>query len=352
MKDEGTPFVAPEELERRFGVRFVARLGANESVFGPSPLAIEAMKKAVESGANYGDPNSIGLREALSGLYGVESDNFLVGPGIDGILLHLAKFYLGPGMVAVTTLGSYPTFDYAVNSVGAELIRVDYRENRIDLEALAEAAHSSRADIVYLANPDNPSGSLQQRAAVEKFAAGLPGGCCLLLDEAYSDFVKGDELTPVDQPMGNVIRLRTLSKAHGMAGLRIGYAIADPEKLKPLNWIRGHFEVNCVAQAGALASLQDASWISHVVAEVDRGRVQLSAILRESGLRPLESRTNFVTAEVGTKDEAEALLNRLLRAGIFIRKPGQPPLDGCIRVTIGRDEDHSHLKLALGRYLE
>ena len=330
-------------------MRFVARLGANESAFGSSPLAIEAMKKAVESGANYGDPNSVALREALSNLYGIEPGNCLVGPGIDGILLHLAKFYLGSGKVAVTTLGSYPTFDYAVNSVGAELVRVAYRENRIDLEALAEAAHDRRADIVYLANPDNPSGSFHGRGAVEKFAASIPVGCCLLLDEAYSDFVKGDELTPVDHHMGNVIRLRTFSKAHGMAGLRIGYAIADAEKLKPLNRIRGHFEVNCVAQAGALASLQEPSWISHVVAQVDRGRIQLSAILRDSGLRPLESRTNFVTAEVGAKDEADALLDRLLRAGIFIRKPGQPPLDGCIRVTIGRDEDHSRLRLALRR---
>ncbi len=349
VADEGTPFVAPEELERRLGVRFLARLGANESVFGPSPVAIEAMKRAVEVGAYYGDPNSTALREGLANLLGGGTGRFLVGPGIDGLLLHLVKHFLGPGKVAVTTLGSYPTFEYAANSVGARIVRVGYRDNRIDLEALSDAARRHNADVVYLANPDNPSGSFHGSSAILGYIGSLPDSATLLLDEAYSDFVDSKALLPRGADLPRVIRLRTFSKAHGMAGLRIGYAMSNPELLRPINRIRGHFEVNSVAQAGALASLNDPSWIAHVVHEVGKGRLELAAILSAFGLKPLESHTNFVTAEVGSREQAEQLLDRLLKAGVFIRKPGQPPLDACIRVTVGRREDHAVLRSALER---
>lgn len=331
------PFVAPEALEARLGVKFRLRMGANESAFGPSPRAVEAMRAVPV--AHYGDPQSLALREALGARYEIEIDRITVGVGIDELLILLCRAFVDPGDHVVTSFGSYPTFEFAAMGAGGELLRVPYREDAPHLEALAEAARTHRAKVVYLANPDNPSASFFLPNEIARFRAALPEGCLFILDEAYADFVPDSQLAPIDD--SPVVRLRTFSKAHGLAGARVGYALGNPTIGKALDKVRPHFGVNGVGQAGALAALGDDAHLQSVIAATHAGRQQLAQIAGEAGLPPRFGWTNFVLMDAGSKAAADALLDRLLRAGVFVRKPSQPPLDRFIRVSVGRAEQNA-----------
>jgi histidinol-phosphate aminotransferase len=334
---ELVPFVAPEALEARLDVKFRLRMGANESAFGPSPLALEAMRSVPVS--HYGDPQSLALREALGARYEVETDRITVGAGIDELLILLCRAFVDPGDRVVTSLGSYPTFEFAAMGAGGEMVRVRYREDAPHLEALAEAARAVGAKVVYLANPDNPSASFFPPKEIAQFQAALPERCLLLLDEAYADFVPDSHLVPIDDwPM---VRLRTFSKAHGLAGARVGFTIGAPEIGRALDKVRPHFGVNAVGQAGALAALGDHTHLQNVIAATHAGRQQLAQIAGEAGLPPRFGWTNFVLMDAESKTAADALLDRLLKAGVFVRKPGQPPLDRYIRVSVGRAEQNT-----------
>ncbi|RYG47146.1 aminotransferase class I/II-fold pyridoxal phosphate-dependent enzyme [bacterium] len=333
------PFVAPEALEAKLGVRFRLRLGANESAFGPSPLALTAMRDAIERGSWYGDPQSMALRTELAAHLGVTVEHLVVTSGIDEGLALFCRAFLNPGDVAATTLGSYPTFEFGARGAGARLERAGYQNDAPDLDALHDLVRQSGAKLVYLANPDNPSGALLPAHRVESFRASLPSDCLLLLDEAYADFVPL-ALRPTFSPDDpGVVRFRTFSKAHGLAGLRVGYAIAAPETVAALDKIRMHFGVNAVGQAGALASLKDPGHLNRVIQETLLQRTRLAEIGTRVGVRPLPSATNFVTFATENREEAEGLLDRLLQRGVFIRKPGAPPLDRCVRISVGRPEE-------------
>jgi histidinol-phosphate aminotransferase len=335
------PFLAPEAIERRSGRALTLRLGANESAFGPSPLALEAMRAAAAQVNWYGDPESYDLRAALAERHGVGMEHIVVGCGIDDLLGLIVRTFLEPGQTAVTSLGGYPTFAYHVAGYGGKLERVSYRDDRNDLTGLAEAANRAQARIVYLANPDNPSGSWVTAEEIGALVGSLPGDCLLLLDEAYSDFAPAEALSPLDVSDPRMIRARTFSKAHGMAGARIGYALATAGIIAAFDKIRLHFGVNRVAQAGALASLQDTAHLEQVVTAVAEGRAEYAALAREMGLSPLPSATNFVTMDVGGVERARALVAALAERGVFIRMPGAPPLDRCVRVTVGTPEEHA-----------
>ncbi|HEU4782953.1 MAG TPA: pyridoxal phosphate-dependent aminotransferase [Ktedonobacterales bacterium] len=335
------PFVAPEALQRQSGRTFRLRLGANESNFGPSPRALAAMREAAGRVNWYCDPDSYELRAAVAALHGVATHEIVFGSGIDDLLGLVVRAYLSPGEVAVTSLGAYPTFNYHVAGYGGRLERVPYRDDRNDLETLAAAAHQHHARIVYLANPDNPTGSWYSAEAIRAFQDALPEGCLLMLDEAYIEFAPADEVLPLDIGDPRIIRLRTFSKAHGMAGARIGYALGPAEMMSAFDRITLHFGINRVAQEGALAALADTDYLAHVVAEVARGRDEYAALGRELGLTPLPSRTNFVTFDTGGPARAKALVAELGQRDVFIRMPGAPPLDRCIRVTVGTAEERA-----------
>ena len=339
---DAIPFTAPEVFERQLGFKFSARLGANESVFGASPQAIEAMTEAAKSTQWYGDPTSYKLKSALAFRFSLTCDHFVVGPGIDGLFGHIATAYLEPGQKVITTLGSYPTFNYFIDAVGAELIQVPYRDLHVDLEGLVEAVNQHGAKAVYVANPDNPSGHFHSADAMQSFMDRLPPDVLVILDEAYVEFV---DLFRLSDP--RLIRLRTFSKAHGLAGTRVAYAIGDTETLQPLNRIRPHFEVNLIAQAGALAALKDEKHLAWVKEQNRLGKYDLSILLEKFGLYTLGSSTNFLLGDAGSKERAEAIVIGLRQQKVFIRKPGQAPLDRYIRVTVGREEDHAILADAL-----
>ncbi len=333
------PFVGPEALERRGGRGFELRLGANESAFGLSPLAAEAIRRELGRAAWYGDPEAFDLRERLAGLHGVGTGEIVVGAGIDELLGVLVRAVVEPGDPVVTSAGAYPTFNYHVAGFGGRLVAVPYRDDKEDLLGLASAVRRERARLVYLANPDNPMGTWHGAAAIGRFLQELPPGTMVLLDEAYIEFAPGDAAPPIVTDDPRVVRLRTFSKAHGMAGLRIGYAIADAGVIGAVGRIRNHFGVNRLAQAAAMASLDDPGFVAGVVAEVARGREEYAALATELGFVALPSATNFVAIDVDPEgrgpERGSALLEALATAGVFIRRPGVAPLNRCIRVSVG-----------------
>jgi len=341
------PFVAPEALERRRGQPLDLRLGANESAFGVSPLAREAMLAALERIGQYGDPEVHDLRADLALLHGVAADEIVVGSGIDDLLGVITRAFVDGGQPVVTSLGAYPTFNYHVAGYGGALHRAPYVGDRNDLRGLAETAARVGARLVYLANPDNPTGSLYTAAEITAWRATLPADCLLLLDEAYIEFAPPGTVPPLCPADPGVIRLRTFSKAHGLAGARIGYAIAARETVAALDKIRLHFGVNLVAQAGARAALRDTAFLRDVVEAVAVGRRDYAALAEELGLSALPSGTNFVALDLGSPERAHAAMTALLRRGVFVRVPGAPPLDRLVRVTVGTPPQRAAFAAAL-----
>ncbi|MCR9219223.1 MAG: pyridoxal phosphate-dependent aminotransferase [Alphaproteobacteria bacterium] len=348
-----TPFVGPETLQRERGAPFRARVGANESAFGVSPEAKAAMAEALETVSWYGDAESWALKEALAAHHGVAAEEIVIGAGIDGLLGVLVRATVAEGTPVVTSKGAYPTFNYHVTGFGGRLEFVPYRDDREDWPALLARAEEVAAPLVYFSNPDNPMGTWYGADAVQRLIDAVPDGRLLALDEAYADFAPADAIPPIDPSNPRVVRFRTFSKAHGMAGARIGYAIAHRDVVVAFNKIRNHFEVNRVAQAGALASLKDWAFLDGVVAEVARGRDHYYRIADRLGLKAIASATNFVALDLGRDgDFARAVLKALQEEGVFIRMPGVAPLDRCIRVTVGRAEERAVFAETLERTLE
>jgi histidinol-phosphate aminotransferase len=345
------PFVAPEELARRAGFTELLRLGANESAFGPPPRALEAMARELGHTAWYGDPESAELREALALRHRCGIENIVVGSGIDDLLGLAVRAILAPGATSVTTQGTYPTYAYHVLGYGAHHETVPYAsDGRVDLDALVAHAHARAARLVYVANPDNPSGTFASRDALARALAALPAQTFVILDEAYGDFVAREELPP-DAIDPRVIRMRTFSKAYGLAGARIAYAIASADVIEAFGKIRLQYGVNRTAQIGALAALGEDAFVADVVDEVARGRADYAALAAAHGLATIASRTNFVCIDLGSRERAERAVERFLELGIFIRKPGAPPLDGHIRVTVGTASDRARFADAFARVL-
>jgi len=329
------PFVSPSTLERRRRQPLKLRLGANESGFGISPLAREAMHEAIEGINWYGDPESYELRAKLTSIHGIAMENLVVGSGIDDLLGLTVRTFIEPGEAAVTSLGAYPTFNYHVAGYGGQLHFVPYREFHNDLQALGETVTKVRARLVYLANPDNPTGTYHTAASLQAFIERLPSECLLLLDEAYVEFAPPETVLPINYSESRVIRLRTFSKGYGLAGARIGYAIADRETITAFEKIRLHYGVNRIAQAGALASLHDPEFLRDVVSAVEEGRREYEVLARQLNLSVLPSATNFVAIDMGCVERACAIVDRLLERDVFVRMPSAPPLNRCIRVTVG-----------------
>lgn len=344
------PFVAPEALERMTGRPIQLRLGANESPFGASPKAVAAMKADLESCYLYGDPESLFLREALATRHSISAQEISVGSGIDEILGWIARAFLNPGDTVVTSLGGYPTFNYHVTAFGGKLHFVPYTKDWTnDLTGLAEAAHKTRSRLVYLANPDNPTGTFFSARTLMNFVESLPTDTMLILDEAYIEFADETLTLPLSPVLERVIRLRTFSKAYGLAGLRIGYAIGAANVVSVFDKFRNHFGVNRPSQVAALAALDDTEFLAMVVEQTRVGAKDLALAATRKGYEPLSSSTNFLLIHVGSEAKAKGITEGLLQEGVFIRTPGTSPLNECIRITIGTPAQHPKLLQALDK---
>ena len=336
------PFVGPEAIERRTGQGFTLRLGANESLFGVSSKVADAIAGEIARAGWYGDPEAFELRtKVANSLGGIDIDQLVMGAGIDELLGVLVRLVTEPGDPVVTSAGAYPTFNYHIAGFGGRLVAVRYRDDKEDLGALADAVRREGARLVYLSNPDNPMGSWHDASAIESFVQALPENTLVILDEAYAEFAPASALPPLAFTDPRLVRLRTFSKAQGLAGLRVGYAMADPLIIQGIGKIRNHFGVNRFAQAAAMAALDDPGFTAGVVTEVERGRADYARLASDCGFQPLPSATNFLTIDAGGAERAKAMLQALEAEAVFIRMPGAAPLNRCIRVTVGPAADRA-----------
>ncbi|MBX9926329.1 MAG: pyridoxal phosphate-dependent aminotransferase [Hyphomicrobiaceae bacterium] len=343
------PFVGPETLQRARGGRaFRARLGANENGFGPSPRALAAITAAAPSVWRYADPTSHDLIAAIAAHEKIRPDNIVVGEGIDGLLGLTVHLFADPGSAIVTSDGAYPTFNFHAACHGARLVKVPYRDDREDLDALVAAAKREAAVIVYLANPDNPMGTWWPKADVEALVRRLPPGVLLCLDEAYIDTLSAAERPDIEPGEPNVVRFRTFSKAYGLAGARIGYAIGAPSLIAAYDKVRNHYGINRLGQIAAHAAIADQDYLADVVGRIERAKARIASMATASGLRPIPSAAGFVAIDCGRDGPfARSILDGLLARDVFARKPAVAPLDRCIRISAGPDADLDVLAAAL-----
>ncbi len=334
------PFVGPEAQQRDSGRLFRARIGANENSFGPAPSVIAAISQAARDMWMYCDPDNFDLKAALALHLGVSLKNIVIGEGIDGLLNLAVRMFVNPGDAVVTSLGTYPTFNFHVAGFGGRLITVPYENDRENLDGLLEAARRDRAPMVYLSNPDNPMGTWWEADEIARFSELLPETTMLVLDEAYGELGPESALPPLDVLRPNILRMRTFSKAYGLAGIRCGYAVGEAQIIADFEKIRNHYGVNRMALVAGQAALADQAYLKEVVARAAAGRDRIARIARDNGLLPIASATNFVAIDCGG-DGALALkvLETLLSRAVFIRKPMAPVLDRCIRISIGRDDE-------------
>ncbi len=346
------PFVGPEAQERARGTAFIARLGANESTFGPSPRAIAAMQAAAVEGWKYPDPEMHDLRAAIAAHHGCNAAHIMPGEGIDGLLGLTVRLLIGPGDHVVTSAGAYPTFNFHVAGFGGTLHEIPYTGNFEDPERLIAKARETQAKLIYIANPDNPMGSHHGAETIARMVDNVPPGALLVLDEAYIDLAPSGTSPALDPTDPRVIRMRTFSKAHGLAGLRVGYAIGAAPLIEAFHKVRNHYGLSRIAQSGAIAALADPDWLAHVQAQVATARSQIAETARANGLTPLPSATNFVTVDCGQDGVfAKAVLNGLLDQGIFVRMPFVAPQNRCIRISCGTPAELATFAAALPRAL-
>ncbi len=333
------PFPGRKALERRLNQALPHQLGSNEGLDMPHQALGEALGLPLAALARtYGDAQAFDLRQQLSAQLDTTCDALLVDAGADSLIALTLRALCDTGTTVVTSAGTYPTFRYFAEGHGCHLVEVAYQQApgalAPDVEALLQAAWQHHARLVYLANPDNPSGHCLKDADIAHLVEHLPPTCHLLLDEAYHDFRAdhGDS-----QPLKGVVRLRTFSKAHGLAGLRIGYAIACPDLIDTMHKVRIHYAVSSVALAAAGVVLtHDAEVKQHVQAVIER-RERLAAQLLAWGADVMPSATNFVTIRL--RDAALALeaQQALLADGVIVHRPPHPALADVLRISAVED---------------
>jgi len=301
----------------------------------------------------YADPESHDLRHAIADFHGTTPEHVMVGGGIDTLLGDLVRLTVAEGDAVVTSAGAYPTFNYHVAGFGGALHTVPYAGDFEDPDRLIAKAQEVAAKLIYFANPDNPMGSWHGAETVKRMVANVPLGSLLVLDEAYVELAPEGTAPDIDPADPRVIRMRTFSKAHGMAGARVGYAIGRPEIIDAFNKVRHHFGINRIAQIGALAAIKDTDWLDQVRDKVAAARDQISQIALANGLVPLPSATNFVAIDCGADgDFARKVLGGLIAQGVFVRMPFVAPQDRCIRISAGQPEDLALFAEALPKALD
>ena len=322
------------------------KLDSNENPFGPSPRALQAMQAAITAVNSYPDDDCAELRRKLAARHNVPADQVLVTAGSTGMLSLLCQTMLGPGLNAATSERSFVIYGMAVRAAGAQLIEAPMHEDAFDLVAVLDAINESTR-LVFLANPNNPTGTLIEAAALDKFIGDVPEHVVVVLDEAYYDFaayfaalrkVQYSGSTDYVGREANVVVLRTFSKAHGLAGLRVGYGLGPAELLAYCARMRETFSVSSVAQAAAVAALGDLPHVQRVVANNAEQAEILNAGLTELGYRVVPTSANFLYCDVG--EDASGFAERLRSEGVGVRPLGGWGAPSCIRVSIGTPEQN------------
>lgn len=329
-----------EEVEREYGVRNVLKLASNENPLGPSSLAVEAIRQSATEVGLYPDAGCQALTRELAAHWGVAPENLILGNGSDEIIHYLGVAFLRPGDEVLTAHPSFIRYESAAILNEAEYIAVPLRDFRYDLPAMAERL-SPRTRLVFIANPNNPTGTIVTRVELERFLDALPKQALVVMDEAYYEYVDSPDYPHCWEHVRegrNLVILRTFSKIYALAGLRVGYGMARPEIIQVLHQVREPFNVNLVAQAAARASLKDPGQVTRSRETNRAGKAYLTAELERMGLQVVPTEANFVFVDL--KRDCRAVFEALLRRAVVVRTGDIFGLPTHIRVTIGTPEQN------------
>ena len=347
---QGLPAYVPgkpvEEVEQELKIHAV-KLASNENPLGPSPKAMEAARRALGEANWYPDGGSKHLRQVLATRHNVHFEEVFVGLGSSEIIDLASRVLLRPGLNGITSEGSFTLFAIAIRASGADLIQTPMKDYTFDLDAIA-AAVTPQTRIVYIANPNNPTGTAFGAQEFSAFLKKVPGDVLVVLDEAYREYAERRDLPDalaLFREYNNILTLRTFSKVYGLAGLRIGYGIGHPTLVAEMNKLRTPFNVTSVGQAAALAALDD---IDHVRRSVETNRAERRRLfyeLTKLGLSPVPSETNFLFIPLGSY--AKALCDELLHEGVIVRPLAWMGFPEAIRISVGNPAENTKLLAAL-----
>jgi histidinol-phosphate aminotransferase len=348
----GLPVYVPgkpiEEVERELKIHAV-KLASNENPLGPSPKGIAAARAVLDDSNRYPDGGTHALRQTLAERHGVSPEEVFIGLGSSELIDLAARVLLRPGVQGLTSEGTYAPFSVAIRASGAELVLAPQRQFGFDLKAMAKAI-TPKTGVIYLANPNNPTGSAFGRAEFDEFVVTVPDGVLVVLDEAYIHYGLSMGLrdsVEAFRKRKNLLILRTFSKVYGLAGLRIGYAMGRPELLTAMNKLRTPFNTSGVAQAAALAALDDNEHVARCIEANAAERKRLTEGLAKLGYRPVPSESNFVFLVVGP--DAKALSDELLKMGVIVRPLGWMGFPEAIRISAGTAEENEKCLSAMAR---
>jgi histidinol-phosphate aminotransferase len=343
------------ELAREMGLveRDIVKLASNENPLGPSPRALGAISSALDELSRYPDGNQYELKVALSRRYGWPTEGIVVGNGSNDLLEMAAAAFLAPGRACVFSQHAFAVYPLATEARGARSIVTPARNYGHDLEAMARAV-TPDTRLVFIANPNNPTGTLAPYGELEQFMRGVPDDVAVVLDEAYNEYlpqeVRFDTVAWLAR-FPNLAIVRTFSKIYGLAGLRVGFALMQPALADLLNRVRQPFNVNNLALVAAEAALSDLAFVERSCELNRRGMAQLAAGFSALGLSYIPSYANFISVELPRRDgapRAAAVYHALLRRGVIVRPVGGYGMPNHLRVTIGLPEENNKLLRALG----
>ena len=346
------------ELERELGLTDIIKLASNENPLGPSASAVAAIKSAAADSWIYPDGGGFELKALLAGSLGVRAAQLTLGNGSNDLLVMLAETFLEPGASAVVSQYAFAVYPTAVTATGAQLrtARALPRAHATmplghDLAAMAQLIDATTR-LVFIANPNNPTGTLLPRDELRRFLENVPADCGVVLDEAYFEYARhrgGSDGVAWLAEFPNLVVVRTFSKAFGLAGLRIGYAVSDPAIADMLNRVRQAFNVSHIGQAAAAAAWQDAAHLAQSIATITAGAAQLRQGFEQLKLAVIPSAGNFFLVEFGPA--AMAVYQGLLREGVIVRPVGNYGLPDFLRITIGTEAQNARLLAGLARVL-
>jgi histidinol-phosphate aminotransferase len=349
------PYIAGksvEEVERELGLRKIIKLASNENPLGVSPKALQAMQDALPNVNRYPSPDFYDLRQALAKRYDVKTANVFAAHGSEGIIAVIMGTFLLDDEEALTSANTFISFRIQAQSRGIKLNEVPLKDYRLDLGAIADHIHD-RTKIIYLANPNNPTGTIFTVSEFRDFMKRVPDRVLVILDEAYFEFAHQDPVFPdsMQYRLDNVITLRTFSKAYGLAGIRIGYGFAAEPLIGNLMKVKLTFEPSHLAQAAGIAAMNDTDFLERTLRLNRRGRQFYYDLFNRLGIRHLRSHANFVTMILDSEEAVNGLFEKLLHKGIIVRPLRAFGLPNCIRVSTGLEEENEAFARALEQVL-
>ena len=342
-----------EEIVREYGITQVTKLASNENPLGPSPKAMEAAQLALPDSALYPNGGKT-IREVLAKHYGLTIEEVIAGSGSEGVMNNVMRTFLVEGDEVLTSEATFGGFYVLAHAMGLDLKLAPAKEYRYDLDAIA-ARITAKTRLIYLANPNNPTGSYFTSAKLIDFLDKVPEDVLVIYDEAYYDFAVDDcpdYPSLLTSRRKNVITLRTFSKSHGLAGLRIGFATASPEIIGMMLKVKLPFEPSGVAQAAGIAAIDDTEFLKRTIEVNRKGRTQWKAAFDELGVRYLATAANFYCTIHETPEAAEQITTAMEREGIIVRNLAGFGLPNCVRISIGTQEQNERGILALKEVLE